>query len=260
MPPRSPSAKTELQAAHYDAEIQREDAERRRRGDSIQSKPRSIVGEQVEDEEPGVDVVREVLEADENSFVFTAKTFKRPAATKEEEEARLRRIGARSMRFLVSARQRDQKGRRGPTSPSPRLVATEPTRRRGREARPATNRRSRGSRRGSAGGADPGDDGDPDPPPRVCPCPCGRSLAGRRPQARYYEDACRKRVERGADPERRIRARAETLRERLPAATRAFDYFLSLPLPDRLALIEARAIPRDETVLRLLVMPVGGMR
>lgn len=31
------------------------------------------------------------------------------------------------------------------------------------------------------------------PPERVCACGCGRSLVGRRPQARYHDGACRAR-------------------------------------------------------------------
>lgn len=35
---------------------------------------------------------------------------------------------------------------------------------------------------------------------RVCECGCGRSLEGRRPNARFYGDTCRKRLRRGLVP------------------------------------------------------------
>jgi hypothetical protein len=85
----------------------------------------------------------------------------------------------------------------------------------GRARRQATNTRIRGSRRRERSTSSSSDDPGPDPEPspagrRECEC-CGLPLTGKRPQARYLNDAHRKRAQRQRDrleparaPERRL--------------------------------------------------------
>jgi hypothetical protein len=88
-------------------------------------------------------------------------------------------------------------------------------------------RRDSGGRRQTRGG-DSGDDGPSDEPPQAgrppCSCGCGLSMAGKRPQAKYLNDAHRKRAQRERDrldsdrpAERRL---LQLVQERPPAPVR----------------------------------------
>ena len=73
--------------------------------------------------------------------------------------------------------------------------------------------------------------GQPLPAERVCRCGCGRSLAGRRPQARYALPACRTRGWRKPSQNRHSRAGGLQVSYRRMVDLLAVDYAL-LNLPD----------------------------
>ncbi|SEH10162.1 hypothetical protein SAMN02745716_0008 [Thermoleophilum album] len=136
---------------------------------------------------------------------------------------------------------------------------------RGRAPRPATNARSRGSRRSLAATArpsrgDPDSAGDPDEPrphaPRLCACGCGANLdeLGKRPQARYVDDAHRMRASRGLDGAALERRAVIAAASAAPEA--ALEAFRRLSLSERSALVlDALRLSGEEALLAVLYPP-----
>lgn len=131
-------------------------------------------------------------------------------------------------------------------SRTPRVAAT--SRIRSRERRDQGGSRRRSTSRSSARSGDSGDDGPGEPPARVCECGCGRSLEGRRPQARWYEpDTCRMRAA------RRDRGAALVALAARGAADRALAELRRLEPIDREAvLLDTLGLSGEEALLAVL--------
>ena len=210
-------------------------------------------GSPMSEEEKAADSRRYAVELSERANDAsdpTERRFYREQARRCEDEAR---------RFAA---------RRPSTTPAAGVAA----RRQGRAARPGPTRSS-GSRRSAStrSSAASGDSGDPpgEPPAlaagaddRRCECGCGKSLAGRRADAVFFNPSCRKRAERARKaPEfdgRRLVAELAAL-----TPTEALREFYALDPGERGEVIEALEgafrpplSARDELALRV-ALPAG---